>query len=162
MDSDHCNVGFLRSIFEFMKPTCLRTEKNKWKSPQNEHQYHQLKVVIKKRTLEELIFSDLHGNNDDRVCASNGGEYNIFRQSLKRICPPLREDCVDFTPKARESVSIEKLLKVDEEVIHSGETDVSSMSRSQSGKVRKRVSFKFPSEADIIIFYSSDVESDQD
>lgn len=149
-DSDHSDIGVLRSLIGFMKPCSFHwTQKNcKWKTEQNEYQYHQLEVV-KRGTLEELLFADSSGKSDD----------GIFRQFFKRICPPFPENRT-ANKASDQSVSLERLLMV-EEVTHSGENIVvSSMSRSRSVKVRKRVSFRFPSEADIIIIYSSDVESD--
>ena len=137
----------------------------------NNKQYHFHKLKIekkKKKTLEDLLFAspgkEEYNNN---ICADTNastGESNLLTSHFfKRICPPFAEDRKGFSLKARERVAMERLLKV-EEVIHSGEREVinsSSMSRSQTEKViRKRVSFKIPSEDDMIIFYTSDVESD--
>ena len=155
----HQNGGLIRLPMEFVKPTGSWTGKNKQKMEQGESQYQKLKMV-KKGTLEDLLLAE-PGKDENLICTSNGKECRFFIRFFKRICPPFSEDYAGTkTSKAKfKSASFERLLKV-EVVEHSGETDVSSVSRSQSGNTRKRVSFRVPSEADIIIFYASDVDSE--
>ncbi|PON94171.1 hypothetical protein TorRG33x02_102100 [Trema orientale] len=154
----HQNGGLIRSVTEFVKPTHSRTGKNKQKTEQNENQYKKLNMV-KKGTLEDLLLAE-PGKKENCICKSTGKECCFVIRFFKRIYPPF-EDCATKASKAKvKSASMERLLKVEVVDHSSAEIDVSSMSRSQSGNLRKRVSFRVPSEADIIIFYASDVDSE--
>ncbi|GLT72846.1 hypothetical protein SLA2020_447450 [Shorea laevis] len=117
-----------------MKPKCLWTKNKKKRQAQAKEKQQQLKMV-KELTLEECL------------SASPGYAYEQF---FDRIYPAFSgEDHEDYS-FSRDSM--ERLLKVEE--IDRREMGVSSLSRSQSGKVKKSVRFRLPEEADIIRFYS--------
>lgn len=143
------------SVISFLKPTRFWTEKHR-KMHQNQQQYHQLKTVKEVVTLEECFLAS-PGKADYCFC-TNRGDYYVLKQLSNKICPSLSGDCADFVTESKDSVSLEKLFKM-EEVLDSGEKDFSSVSRTQSGKEKKRVSFKLPEDSDIIIFYSPELDS---
>lgn len=152
------------SVVEFLKPKCLRKEKKKdmemqQKEKQEDHQ--QLTSTVKEvLTLEEWFMAS--PGTGDYCFWTKGGEYCVFKHYLsKKIHPSLAAgDSADFTskPRAKDStsntVSLETLLKM-EEIDTEEKGVISAISRSQSGKEKKRVSFKLPQESDIIIFQCS-------
>ncbi|KAF9611159.1 hypothetical protein IFM89_027304 [Coptis chinensis] len=130
-------------------------------------QYHTNK---KSKSLEDCLLDSPSYLKDDHFL---GGELHILQHSPRKnvSSPPMESWYMhmsqQFSKKyssptrvhphllsntARDYYSIEQLAKVDE-----GKTEdsfVSSISRSQSGKSKKRVSFRMPEEADIFIIYS--------
>ncbi|KAG6768914.1 hypothetical protein POTOM_024526 [Populus tomentosa] len=86
-----------------------------------------------------------------------GGELGAVKHGSKRVHP-----C-----RGRESFSKDRLLVLDhvaDKEDYPTVSSVSLLSRTQSGKLQKRVSFKLPEEADIILIYSpqDSSESPQD
>ncbi|KAB2615579.1 hypothetical protein D8674_022167 [Pyrus ussuriensis x Pyrus communis] len=133
--------SLISSVIEFLKPKCFcGRNKNLWEkleqsnNEQTKKKKQQMTVVKK----EELIFEgEYYGSGGNWVYPSLGGE-----------------DSDDVTSNSRDSFSLLKLL-TDE----SGKSDAHDpcLCRSESsGKVKKRVSFKLPEEADIFIFCSPD------
>ena len=105
-----------------------------------------MKRVKELITLEECLKASL--GYDYEQDYKNIGEYHVLKQFSNRVYPALDGDnsnTMDY--------SMERQIKVED--IGRREMGVSSMRRSQSDeKVKKRVSFRLPQEADIIIFYS--------
>ncbi|KAL5737536.1 hypothetical protein ACOSP7_030297 [Xanthoceras sorbifolium] len=133
-DSDDQKFGFAAApIFKLIKPRCYwapEEEKEKQK-PQKQKQMSYNKV--KERTLEEWLLA-----SPDYVFNSySHGDYDNAEESIAKIM-------------------MKKLLEVDND--NGGVTEEEEDHQSSSGKIKKKVSFKLPDEADIFIFYSSDSE----
>ncbi|KAA8523631.1 hypothetical protein F0562_010054 [Nyssa sinensis] len=79
---------------------------------------------------------------------TNGGDFKQF--SSNRVYASLAAEHEDFTSKFRGSFSVERLVVNVDEVDRGGMED-SSLSRRQSGKAKKKVRFRLPEPADIII-----------
>ncbi|CAB4308472.1 unnamed protein product [Prunus armeniaca] len=140
----------------FMKPKCLWGEKNMWKKlvqPYKEQQ--QMKMVKKELTLEEWFLASSPCEKDDNsLCNIKEGD-----SEKNWLYPCLGgEDSDDFTSmNSRDSFTLQRLLTI--EMVDSGKSDAHApcLCRSESsGKVKKRVSFRLPEEADIFIFCSPD------
>lgn len=122
---------------------------------------HVLREERKGTTVSKLTLQDwLLTSPSLKAEQLRGGELCVLKHgSSKRVHPSI-------STKARVSFSTGRLLGLDQ--VDDKEDYVSassrSISRTQSGKSPKRVSFKLPEEADIIIFYSpqNSLESDQD
>jgi hypothetical protein len=132
-----------------MKPKCLWTKNKKKKrqaqAKEQQQQQEQMKMV-KELTLEECLSASPGYAHE---CKNGGHEYHVLKQFLDRIYPAFSGGDEDYSfPRD----SMERLLKVEE--IDRREMGVSSLSRSQSGKVKKSVRFRLPEEADIIRFSS--------
>ena len=131
----------------FLMLGCLWTKETKQKQ-----QKQQLKKA-KEPTLEDWLIASpgkLQKNN-----GISGGEYHVFKHSFKRVFPSFVGEMANSSSKPREIFSKEKLLKSED--VEREEIEV-SLSRSQSGQSKKRVSFRQPEEADIFIFHSSSGE----
>lgn len=147
------------SFVDLLIPDCLKTEKRK-QQHQEENKVTKVAQVttrVKRVTLEEWILASPAVRRDvsGSVTAS---EVLVPKQSSHRVCPYLSSTCTTPSPSvkipgdfslARDSLSLERRTKVEETSREGMET-----SRSQSGKLKKRVSFRLPEEADIIFFYS--------
>uniref|UniRef100_A0A5B7BRG3 Uncharacterized protein n=1 Tax=Davidia involucrata TaxID=16924 RepID=A0A5B7BRG3_DAVIN len=121
----------------------LKKEERQFHTPEN-----RFTVVGNLSTLEECLTAS-PGSNSPCI---NATEFHVFKQLPRRghISSP-RVQTKFFTP--RNSFSSDRVLeKIDEG--DEEDMSVSSMSRTQSGRLKKRVSFKLPEEADIFIFYS--------
>lgn len=134
-----CTPGL--SLIELMKLECLKTKKMK-NIPK-----------VTKLTLEEWLVASPDGTD----CFSEGELY-VFRHGSKRAHPSLTRVHTALSYKATDSFSLERRTHIDKEA-EVKKSEVSSISRTQSGKLKKKVRFRLPEEADIIIFYSP--ESDQ-
>lgn len=142
-------------VIDFLKPSRLWTEKDRKMQQKEQQQYQQLKVVKEVVTLEEWFLASPGKGN---YCFwTKGGDYYVLKQLSNLICPSLSGDCADFVTESRDRVSLGKLL-TKEEVLDIGEMDFSSVSKTESGKKKKRVTFKLPEDSDIIIFYSPEVD----
>lgn len=75
----------------------------------------------------------------------NGGELYVFKHFSTKVhlSSSRAPQAVLFTPTDSFFVDLS-----------SGDASCSSFSRSQSGKLKKKVSFRLPEEADIVVFYS--------
>lgn len=129
--------GLLASITELIRPSCLHVVKQK----EDKKEMHLIKSsdnVSGLLTLEEWILAS--------PCLNCG-------ISAKKVCPSiLDEKMYDEYPIARESLSVEKVKnKVGEGDREMGNP---SLSRSQSGKAKKKVSFRLPVVADVFILDS--------
>ncbi|GFZ07395.1 hypothetical protein Acr_19g0003320 [Actinidia rufa] len=138
LPNDQSN-GLKASIMEFLGPKCLWREKKK--ITQLHHQEKQQKLLKDTSflTLEEWLLASPGPNNG----YTNGGDFCAFKQSSKRVHPSLpKEEEEQVSSKSRERVSVEREAEVED----------SSLCRSQSGKKKKKVSFRLPEVADIIVF----------
>ncbi|OMO64771.1 hypothetical protein COLO4_31874 [Corchorus olitorius] len=129
------------SIIEAIKPECLKKKKLKKKK-----QLPEEKRTTKARmlTLEDWLLAS-PGPAGLQQDSFNGGELHVFKQISRKVHPSsVNEAALPlFTPA--ESFSMD---------FSSGDVSGSSFIRSQSGKLRKKVSFRLPEESDIVIFYS--------
>lgn len=123
------NSVLASSIINFMKPRCL------WTDEEKEQHQQQPANEAKLRTLEEWLLASPSLNKN----SSSGGEYYVFKQLSPNI-------------HFHQSLYVDKADYVSDS-LHQVEKEELSTS-SQSGKTKKRVSFKLPEEADIFIFYS--------
>ncbi|KAJ4828666.1 hypothetical protein Tsubulata_019542 [Turnera subulata] len=144
---------------EFLKPDCLKPKKAKKKrqlvllpSPRNMNG----KAMSKLSTLEDWIL-DSPSYQKQEYCKRRNDLYAIKNSSSKRVHP-------SSTTGTGELFSLEQLVMLDhlaEKQYHTTSSTSSSISRSQ--KQQKRVRFKLPEEADILLFYSpkdSSLETD--
>lgn len=123
----------------------------KKKKRQSDHQPNENMVAkIRKFTLEELIMAS--PSRPD--CFTNGGDLHVFNHSYKRVHPSSTGVLhTDLSSKATDSFPLEKRERDIHEEAEVLESVDSLISTSQIGKLKKKVSFKLPEEADIIVFY---------
>lgn len=118
---------------------------------QQQQQQLQLENYKKFSTLEECFLASPMPNSYN----SNGDQalhHHVLKQN--KVYP---SDYASNNPRG--SFSKQRLLKAGE--VGSSEVEVySSLSRSQSGKRKKKVSFRLPEEADIIVYNISE-ETDE-
>ncbi|XVE51022.1 hypothetical protein DITRI_Ditri02bG0004800 [Diplodiscus trichospermus] len=135
------------SIIEAVKPGCLKKRKTKKQQMKRVLQSPEKRItkVRKLSTLEDWLLASLSRDGLQPDCL-NGGELYVFKHLSTRVRPSSREyeEAIPSTPG-------DMSFSVD---LSSGDASCSSFSRSQSGKPRKKVSFRLPEEADILIFYS--------
>lgn len=158
-----------RSFIDRIEPDCLKVEKRE--------QLHQVEMkvgkvaMVERVTLEEWLLASPamveRVTLEEWLLASpamrrdgigiNAGEIQVSKQANNRICPwitspsPYVEIRSHFS-RARNSFTLERSKKA-EETAQEGMISP-RLSRDQSGKLKKRVSFRLPEEADIIFFYS--------
>ncbi|CAK7345104.1 unnamed protein product [Dovyalis caffra] len=148
-----CGCG--SSIFEPLKPECLKG--NKVPNRRQVHQEQKKGTKVSKLTLQEWLLT----SPSLKAEHLKGGELCVLKHGSKRVHPSV-------STRGRESFSKDRLLLLDHQVAdiedYSTVSSVTSFSRTQSGKPGKKVSFKLPEEADIIIFHSpqNSMESAQD
>ncbi|KAK9025914.1 hypothetical protein V6N11_038768 [Hibiscus sabdariffa] len=89
---------------------------------------------------------------------SSRGEYHVLKHhSSKRVFPSFVEE--NMNSSGSSSTKARRSLKAGEEEDVGTEDIIEvSLSMNQSGKSKKRVSFRLPEEADIFIFHSSPPE----
>ncbi|KAL3519387.1 hypothetical protein ACH5RR_017536 [Cinchona calisaya] len=117
-------------------------------------------------TLEDCLLASPNLNAHPRIV---GGEIQIFKHLPKRVYPSSSSPDTNqefFTPR-RSFSGADRLGRIDEDYEEYGDlvhelSSVSSVSRSGSGKVKKKVSFKVPEEADIYIYYTPKDESEEE
>lgn len=150
--NDDRSISLTTSIVEFMKPSCLWREKSMmWKRlvQQPKRQKKQQKVkMVKELTLEEWF-------STSSPCRDESAEHNTW------VFPSSHGDNDDDAKfNSRHSFSQQRLLI---EVVDCGRrrSDVSCLSSRKSSKVKKRVSFRLPEEADIFIFCSPNADSEE-
>lgn len=109
-------------------------------------------------TLEDCLLASPSLNAHPRVV---GGEIQIFKHlPTNRVFPSSTSPDTGqefFTPRRSFSGADCKLGRIDEDYGQDADQDssrVSSISRSGSGKVKKKVRFRLPEEADIYIYYT--------
>lgn len=154
---NHANGPQLRQKTSFMDlliPCCLKTEKRK-QHRQEENKVTKVNARVKRATLEEWILASPAVRRD--VSGSvNASEVLVPKQSSYRVCPYVISTCPTPSPSvkipgdfslARDSLSLERRTKVEETSREGMKT-----SRSQGGKLKKRVSFRLPEEADTIFY----------
>ncbi|CAK9183367.1 unnamed protein product [Ilex paraguariensis] len=160
-ESVYHHVGLRAAIVEFLKRRCLWTPIKKKKTcrqlqrPEKHQHQHQLLKYTNQITLQEWLVASPGFN---KGCSTNGSiEYNIGGGVVEfpgRVYPSRHGDFEVLAASSghRESFSVDRsmILKVDR-----GEMEDTSFSRSQSGKIKKRVRFKLPEVADIFILDSS-------
>ncbi|XVE80450.1 hypothetical protein DITRI_Ditri14bG0140600 [Diplodiscus trichospermus] len=144
------------SGLSFMGLGCLWKQETKQMQLKLEEkqQKEQLKKA-KELTLEDWLI------NSPGILQKNhgvlGDEYHVFKHSSKRVFPSVVGEMANSSSKPKESFSKEKLLLKHDEDVESEAMEV-CLSRSQSRKSKKRVSFRLPEEADIFIFHASSEE----
>lgn len=127
-------IGSSTSIFEFMKPKCSSlwdTKKNK------KRQLSPRPQPPEKLTLQEWILNS---------------------PSLNRIYPSFEEsvEATAYKLQPRERFSLERMkMEVDDDEELEEDADIMSC-KSQSGKRKKKVSFRLPEVADIFVLDSED------
>ncbi|OMO76851.1 hypothetical protein CCACVL1_15310 [Corchorus capsularis] len=128
------------SIIEAIKPECLKKKKLKKNKQLPEKRITKARML----TLEDWLLAS-PGPAGLQQDSFNGGELHVFKQISRKVHPSSVNEAARplFTPA--ESFSMD---------FSSGDVSGSSFSRSQSGKLRKKVSFRLPEESDIVIFYS--------
>lgn len=115
---------------------------------QEKEKQQQLKMV-KDLTLEECLSASPPGYAYEQNFTNGGGhEYLVLKQLFDSVYPAISGEDEDYSFSR---ISTERLLKVEE--IDRREMGVSSLSRIQSVKVKKSVSFRLPEEADIIRYH---------
>ncbi|KAK9133134.1 hypothetical protein Scep_012662 [Stephania cephalantha] len=144
---------------------CSRTEKMKKNNTKREYSMrHQTnKVIAKKRTftLEDWLlnspgFKPEHFNR-------GSGELHAFRQHYRsRVHPSSTTNTMVSNPSVASEASdetvdfsVDRVLDAEDQLFNVVGSPP-SLSRSLSGKIKKKVSFKMPQESDIIIFHSPD------
>lgn len=148
-------------IIELLKPECLKAKKMK-KKRQLMHQPEKNSPKVSKLTLEDWFISSPSLKTD----YSKEGELCVLKPFSKRVHPsPIGHNSMSST--AGESFSLERLVMLDrmaeeDNIISVTSMDVSSISTRKSGKLKKRVSFKLPEVAQIIIFNSPKESMDSD
>lgn len=139
------------SIIELLKPECLKVKE--FQSKRQVHQEQKKGTKVSKLTLQDWLLTSPNLKAEHL----KDGELGVVKHGSKRVHPS----------RGRESFSKDRLLVLDhvaDKEDYSTVSSVSLLSRTQSGKLQKRVSFKLPEEADIILFYSpqDSLESPQD
>lgn len=130
------------SIIDHVKFRSLRTAKDvkidlsPMRTQQEKDQYES------KQTLEDWLLDSSPALNRSHA----SGEWQVLKHSSNKRVHPSSVD-------PRDSFSKERLLEVDEDGKGS-EVTSSTFKRRQSGKVKKKVSFRSPKKDDIIIFTS--------
>lgn len=123
--------------------------------------------VMRKLTLEEWIMNS-PASHVRKPNFHSGGELYVFRHSSKKVHPSAYSSSSRSSPfdrrtslasKAKDSFCLEPVVmkSAGREGHGHGASSTNSMSRSVSGKLTKRVSFR--EEPDIFIFYSPDEEA---
>ncbi|KAK3218888.1 hypothetical protein Dsin_012858 [Dipteronia sinensis] len=163
------------TIMEMIKPECLKTKKMKKKKKKKKRVHDEMdpdekKITkVRKLTLEEWLLASpapaSMKSADHQQCfgtsSSGGGELYVFKQFSKKVHPSSSSSSTTTKEFVATTSSISKKPPRDEvDQSFSMEDGASanfssSMCRSnQSGRSKKRVSFKLPDEADIIVFHS--------
>ncbi|KAM1154790.1 hypothetical protein ACFX13_037901 [Malus domestica] len=177
-------------IMEFLKPDCLKSENKKRKrqlapeTKKNIYKNYTKNTGIvgaagngtRMITLGEWLLASPGHVKADHNYNINGGELHAFRASSKRIHPAASSSSSKLLPlsKAKDSFCLERPVKNEDQksdganlVIADISTSMScrsintQLNESKTHKLKKKVSFRLPEEADIIIFYPSD-DSDND
>ncbi|KAJ4704019.1 Phospholipase C [Melia azedarach] len=134
------------SIIEFIKPECLKIKKNKQDMKKKKlNPYEKTITKPRKLTLEDWLVAS--PGPSSRPEYFNGGELNVLKQFSKKVHPSSAR--IQEAGAAATSTS-----RTGDCSTFSCSMEASSVSRSQSGKLKKKVTFKSPEEADIILFYS--------
>ncbi|MBA0811704.1 hypothetical protein Gohar_003577 [Gossypium harknessii] len=138
------------SIIEAIKPQCLKTRKstknyNGFKRPSQSLAEERVTKARKLLTLEDWLLASPGGPLKDYF---NGGELYVFKQFNKRVHPS-SSSILEIEPRVNDHDGFSVDLSSSVDV-----SGCSSFSRSQSGKSKKKVSFRLPEEADIMVFYS--------
>ncbi|XVF27989.1 hypothetical protein REPUB_Repub14bG0157100 [Reevesia pubescens] len=136
------------SIIEAIKPECLKKRKMK----KNQMKIRQLQspekriTKVRKLTLEDWLLASPGPAGLNRPdCLNEGGELYVFKHFSRRVYPSSSREREDVPSTPGDSFSMD---------LSSGDVSRSSFKRSQSGKLKKKVSFRLPEEADIVIFHS--------
>ncbi|KAM1108685.1 hypothetical protein ACFX2B_005249 [Malus domestica] len=178
------NSSPVPSIMELLKPDCLKSENKKRKrqlAPEkkknNYNNYTKNTGIVgaagsgtRMTTLEEWLLASPGHVKADRNYNISGGELYVFRPSSKRIHPAASSSSkLPPLSKAKDSFCLERLVKNDDKKSDEANLIVNDISASMScrsintqlsenktRKLKKKVSFRLPEEADIFIFYPSE------
>ncbi|KAF5742127.1 hypothetical protein HS088_TW09G00169 [Tripterygium wilfordii] len=149
------------SIIELVKPECLKTKKKiikKEKNLQNNNPQERSKAIGKRKlTLEDMLLAS-PGSKFKPNHINGSGELYVFKHFSKRVHPSSSSS----SSAAASSKAIAK-VKIGDEILAYKEDMVTTTSTCtsmdvQSGKLKKKVSFKLPEEADIFTYYYSSEE----
>lgn len=138
------------SIIDLVKRRCLWTAKDDRidlypiKTQQEKDQYES------KQTLGDWLLDSSPASNRSQT----SGDWHVLKHSSNKRVHPSSVD-------PRDSFSKERLLEVHEDG-NGLEMTSSTFKRSQSGKARKKVSFRSPKKDDIIIFTSLELMDNGD
>ncbi|XVE87693.1 hypothetical protein DITRI_Ditri19aG0008100 [Diplodiscus trichospermus] len=131
------------SIVEAIKPECLKRRKMKRNRMKRTLQSPESRTKVRNLTLEDWLLAS-PGPAGSKPDSFNGGELYVFKHFSTRVHPSSREhEAVPSTPG--ESIFAD---------LSSADVSHSSFSKNKSGKLKKKVSFRLPEVADIVIFYS--------
>lgn len=139
-----------KSFIELVKPECLKTKKMKRERSRKSLSPPPEKNILEARklTLEDWLLNS-PARNSNKTERFNGGELYVFKHTSRRVHPSISSSSEIYheaeasTSKPRDSFNCS---------LDFSKNSCSSMSRSQSGKLKKKVSFRLPEEADIIIY----------
>ncbi|KAL3733419.1 hypothetical protein ACJRO7_022872 [Eucalyptus globulus] len=163
-DEEEKGGGLATSVINLMKEKCLLSRKRSGGT------FHPLK---KQNEHEKEIITDDHNANEQYPTleqwllsspvsekSSANSETHLFKHFSNRVHPALLDHIVS-SPNQRSSFSKDKLLEEVNGQLVDDLGDViprSSLSRSQSERTKKRVSFRLPEKDEIIIYASPEVE----
>ncbi|CAN6690214.1 unnamed protein product [Malus baccata var. baccata] len=178
------NSSPVPSIMELLKPDCLKSGNKKRKrqlAPENKkniyNNYTKNTGIVgaagsgtRMTTLEEWLLASPGHVKADRNYNISGGELYVFRPSSKRIHPAASSSSkLPPLSKAKDSFCLERLVKNDDKKSDEANLIVNDISASMScrsintqlsekktRKLKKKVSFRLPEEADIFVFYPSE------
>lgn len=138
------------SGIEFLKPGRLKTDSKMNKKRRQLFQPDEKMTKTNKLTLEEW----LRGSPESTPDYSNGSEVQVFRQSSKRVYPSSTSVHADSITAPKDRCSLERLVKINE--VGEEKVQEPSVSRTQSGKLKKKVNFRLPQETDIIFYWAEE------
>ncbi|KAL3508438.1 hypothetical protein ACH5RR_027839 [Cinchona calisaya] len=158
-EQDSEGVGLAASIINFMKQGCFCTNTTKKREKRQLHQEEKKHPLSNNSgaqvvTLEEWILASPYnlsvGNEGDN-------QFQFSKQlASKRVHPSydrtLQEGCL--LSKSRENFNMERSSSVKFDRVERRDAQDSSLCKSQSGKLKKKVSFKIPEVADVFILHS--------
>lgn len=161
-DDNSSNAG--QECLSVLKRRKTRGKKRRYQEQQCESpppDQKKITTMVKSLTLREWILSS---PGREPGC-SYGGEPFVFSPQFKGVYPPsleVDETSISITAmpcEARDSFSLEWPLKISgeddrEEEQEEGVVSSASIRRTESGSSTKKVRFRSPMEADVIIFYS--------
>ncbi|XWS19333.1 hypothetical protein CRYUN_Cryun31cG0006200 [Craigia yunnanensis] len=132
------------SIIKSIKPECLKKRKTKKEMKRPLQSPEKRTTKVRKLTLEDWLLASPGPAGLQPDCL-NGGELYVFKHFSRRVHPSSSREREAVLPTPRNSFSVD---------LSSRDASCSSFSRSQSGNLKKKVSFRLPQETDIVIFYS--------
>ncbi|CAI9755035.1 unnamed protein product [Fraxinus pennsylvanica] len=137
------------SLMKFMKPIrlwdAMKIRKKQFHGQENQQQL--VKNTCKVVTLEDWILSSPSFSN-----SSNGGDLHVSKQSSNRIHPSFDGEYEDFVPNSRTSFPVVTPMEIEKS--EKGQSENTSLRRNETGKLKKKVSFRNPEVADVFLLES--------